>query len=208
MKAQIFNASTLTAQDIKIISQKMQNGAVVVFPTDTVYGIGTGALCEQAIERIYQIKQRPATQPLQILAGSLQQAQVLAIFSKSAENLARTFWGGALTLILPPSPQGKPLARGARGIGLRVPDYPLLDALLTSPIASTSANLHEQPVLTDEVELENTFAQKVDIIIKAGKLSPLASSVVDLTDNQKPVLLREGVISRAQLETVLEYPFV
>ena len=138
-----------------------------------------------------------------MLAGNLAQAHQLAVFSEQAEKLARTFWGGALTLILPPTPQGKRLARGAKGIGLRVPHYPFLQTLLTSPLASTSANLHGQAVLTAETELENIFGSKVDIIIKAGKLNPTASSVVDLTDAQHPVLLREGVLSRPQLENVL-----
>lgn len=208
MTSQIFNLTDLTSAAIKDIAQAMFEGAIAVFPTDTVYGIGTGALCEKSIAQIYRLKNRPNTQPLQVLAGTTQQARHLALFSERADKLARAFWGGALTLILPPTPQGKPLARGAKGLGLRVPAYPFLQQLLSAPIASTSANLHGQPVLTAETELENIFGSKVDIIIKAGKLCPTASSVVDLTNDQSPLLLREGGIARLQLEQVLGCTFL
>ncbi len=208
MSTQIFNLADLTPAAMAALARELAGGAVAVFPTDTVYGIGTGALCEKSIQRIYQIKQRPAEQPLQVLAGSLEQARKWAVFSKRAEKLAQAFWGGALTLILPPTPDGKPLARSAAGIGIRVPNDPFLKKLLSSPLASTSANLHGQPVLTDETKLEDTFSSKVDIIIKAGTLSPTASSVVDLTQDDSPRLLREGALAKQALEQVLKIPFV
>lgn len=203
---QIFNAACMTPQDIAHVARALDGGAVVIFPTDTVYGIGGGACCQGAIEKIYRLKQRPATQPLQILISNFQQAQKIAIFSQGAQRLARKFWPGALTLIVPPSKEGIALARGAKGLGLRVPACATLLKILQNmkgPLYSTSANLHGQPVLTKEEGLENLWGKEIDIIIKGGTLSPVASSVVDMTDGSSPRLLREGSISRGQLSEVL-----
>lgn len=204
----IFDVHTLTASQKSEIARALSEGAVVVFPTDTVYGIGTGAFCEESTQKIYQLKNRPATQPLQILTASVEQAQSVAIFNEAARKLASAYWPGALTLILPPSEKGKNLTRGFAGLGLRVPKYPPLTDILAQmsmPLSSTSANLHGQPVLTDENEVLSAFAQKVDIIIKGGLLSPTASSVVDLTE-KNPVLLREGALSKTDLEHILQEP--
>lgn len=204
----IFDVHTLTDAQKSEIARALSEGAVAVFPTDTVYGIGTGAFCEESTQKIYQLKNRPATQPLQILTASVEQAQSVAIFNEAARKLASAYWPGALTLILPPSEKGKNLTRGFAGLGLRVPKYPPLTDILAQmmmPISSTSANLHGQPVLTDEREVLSAFAQKVDIIIKGGFLSPTASSVVDLT-GKNPVLLREGALSKTDLEHILQEP--
>ena len=111
-------------------------------------------------------------------------------------------------MILSPSPEGRTLARGFTGIGLRVPNCTFLSALLYAmplPLACTSANLHGQPVLTEETDVLETFDGKADYIFLDGILNPVASSVVDLTG--EPVLLREGDISRAELERVWGGPF-
>lgn len=211
MTARIFDAQQMTAQEIGQIAHALDNGAVAIFPTDTVYGIGCGAFCPQAVEKIYTLKQRPATQPLQILVSGWEQAKQVAEFSASAQRLARTFWPGALTLIVPPNDEGRPLLHGAKGLGLRVPAYTTLLKILQNmknPLCATSANLHGQPVLTEEESLEDFFGAQVDIIIKGGTLSPVASSVVDLMEENNPRLLREGSILQAELEQVLGTVFV
>ena len=208
--AQIFNAQKMTDAQIVQVARALDNGAVAVFPTDTVYGMGCGAFCPQAVKKIYALKQRPAAQPLQLLVPGYEAAQKVAEFSAGAKRLARTFWPGALTLIVPATPTGKPLLRGAKGLGLRVPAYTTLLKILQNmenPLCATSANLHGQPVLTAEESLEELFGAQADIIIKGGRLSPVASVVVDLTDQNAPRLLREGSIPRAQLEGVLARPF-
>lgn len=208
MQTHIFDVAKLTAQQISQLAHALERGAVAVLPTDTVYGIGTGAYCEESIQRIYQLKNRPASSPLQLLAGSTVQAQVVAEFSPQAQKLADRFWPGALTLVLPPLDKGRPLTRGFAGLGLRVPGDPFLQKLLnemSGPLACTSANVHGQNVITTQEILLNTFSGKVDYIIHAGTLSPLASSVVDLTAAAR--LLREGAISRAALEQTLGQSF-
>lgn len=207
-KTRIFNVSDVTPEAVSLAARGIENGAVAVVPTDTVYGIGTGAFCEASIERIYKIKERPATSPLQILTGSLEQARKTATFTPGAERLAQAFWPGGLTMILPPSEKGRALTRGFAGLGLRIPGNAFLVSLLSAmeaPLACTSANLHGQPVLTDEAEVLKTFDGKVDFIFLGGSLSPTASSVADLT--AEPILLREGSVPRAELERVWGGPF-
>ncbi len=203
-RTRIFKVSEMTETDILSAARALDEGAVSVVPTDTVYGIGTGAFCEESVLRIYQIKARPATSPLQILTGSVAQAKAVAQFSGGAERLAQTYWPGAITIVLPPTAEGKSLTRGFKGLGLRVPGNPFLVGLLSQmshPMACTSANLHGQPVLTDEETILKTFDGKVDYIFLGGQLSPTASSVVDLTE--EPRLLREGGVPRADLEKTL-----
>ncbi len=200
----------MNAQDIYGVAGALANGAVAVFPTDTVYGIGTGAFCQEGIAEIYRLKQRPQTQPLQILTDTLERALEVGIFSAAAQRLARAFWPGALTLIVPPTEKGRALTCGAAGVGIRIPAHPLLLNILhvlTMPLASTSANVHGQPVLTEEKTLAGIFGKKTAIIIGDGTLSPVASSVVDLTQDNAPRLLREGSIRREALERILEQPF-
>ena len=206
MTARIFNAQTMSNAQVKEVAHALDSGAVAVFPTDTVYGIGCSALCPQAVEKIYTLKERPSAQPLQILVAGAQAAQKVAKFSDGAMRLVHKFWPGALTLILPPTAKGKPLTRGAKGIGLRVPDYTILLKILQNmegPLCSTSANLHGSPVLTEEKSLQKLFGAHADSIIKGGTLSPVASSVVDLTDEKNPRLLREGCVTQAQLAQTL-----
>ena len=207
-RTRIFKTSEMTAGQLQQAARALDEGAVAVVPTDTVYGIGTGAFCEEAIREIYRIKERPASSPLQILTGTLEQARRVAQFSPGAEKLAAAYWPGALTAILPPAAAGNTLTRGFAGLGLRIPGNTCLVQLLehmAHPMACTSANLHGQPVLTEENAILQTFDGKVDFIFLGGTLSPVASSVVDLT-GPSPVLLREGGVSRMDLERTLGEP--
>ena len=202
-RTRIIKCSEFTEELFDKVGHALVQGALAAIPTDTVYGLATGAFCEESIKQIYTLKKRPATSPLQILTGSLEQAQQVADFSTGALRLAHAYWPGALTLIVPPSVKGKPLTRGFAGLGLRVPGNDFLVNLLqrlTTPLACTSANLHGQPVLTAEADIVKTFDGAVDFIFLGGTLSPVASSVVDVT--QEGRLLREGAISRGALERV------
>ena len=205
MKTQIFNITCLTAQELLSAARAITEGAVAVFPTDTVYGIGTNAFNEKSISRIYQIKNRPGNSALQILTGTLEQAKEVVQWGPRAQKLADAFWPGALTVIIPACPKGEPLLRGFGALGLRVPGNEFLVKLLSqmgAPMASTSANLHGQPTLTREEDILDTFEGKADLIFLGGTLSPVASSVITLAE-EKPRLLREAAVSRGRLEAVL-----
>lgn len=207
MKTQIFPINKLTDEQLAAIVRAIERGAVVALATDTVYGLATNAFDEKAITRIYALKERPAGMPLQILIGSTQAAQQIAQWNQRASRLAKACWPGALTLIVPASEKGKPLLRGAAGLGLRVPNHAGLLHLLETlniPMACTSANVHGCPVITQATDLIAFADGKVDFILTDGNLSPVASSVLDIT--AQPTLLREGALSRTQLEKILQEP--
>lgn len=206
----ILKADTLTDTQAADLARALDNGAVAVFATDTVYGIGAGAFCETAVQKIYTIKKRPATQPLQILTASIAQTKQIAQLVPGAQQLAQTYWPGGLTLILSPTQEGKALLRGAAGLGIRVPAYAPLRRVLTQmrgPLCSTSANLHGQPVLTDEQSVLSTFDGRVDFMLLGGTLSPTASSVLDVTTTPAR-LLREGSILKQDLTRVYGAPIL
>ena len=207
-QTRIFRRAALTEADTAYLAQQLAQGAVGVFPTDTVYGIGTGARCEEAVAEIYRLKARPERQPLQLLFASTERAREAAYFSPQAQRLAQAYWPGALTLILPPLAHATALARGFAGLGIRVPKDDFLSRLLAvtdGPLACTSANVHGQPVWTEEAPVLRAFEGKADFIVLGGTLSPTASSVVDLM--RRPRLLREGQLTRAELEKTLGEPF-
>ena len=198
----------MTVSEWQEAATSIEKGAVAVLPTDTVYGVGTGAFCEESILRIYHLKQRPAGAPLQILTGSAEQAREVASFSDLAEQCARSFWPGALTMILPPNEKGRALTRRFEGLGIRVPGNKFLVDLLSrmvGPMACTSANVHGQPTIVEEKSILETFDGKVDFIFLGGTLSPVPSSVINLITGT-PTLLREGGIPREELEQVLGQP--
>ncbi len=206
MKTKIYNAHQLTEEQIAQLAADLSAGAVAVFATDTVYGIGTGALCEPSIARIYELKKRPASQPLQLLTSDFLHVQQWVKFSPGALHVAQVFWPGALTLIVPPSEKGKVFLRGGKALGFRVPAYlPLLRILaqMPMPLASTSANLHGSPTLTREEEVVKQFDTKVEYIVTDGTLSPLASTVLDATSPQANVL-RAGNILEEELLRVFK----
>ena len=210
MKTQIFNAAEITSRQICQLAADLAADAVAVFATDTVYGMGTGAFCEPSVQKIYTIKKRPSTQPLQLLVADVAAAQRISLMSDGVVRLAQTYWPGGLTLILPSNAAGQPLLRGAQGLGLRVPAHPVLRQILAAmsmPLASTSANLHGQPVLTQEAAVLQTFDGQVDYMVLDGTLSPTASAVLDVTANPAR-LLRAGEISKIDLQRVLGAPIV
>ena len=202
--SQIFRINEMSRQEMAFVAAQIDAGAVAVFSTDTVYGIGTNAFCEESIGRIYAMKERPATAALQILVGSVEQAKKVVLWSENAEKLAQAFWPGGVTMILPANEKGTPLLRGFAGLGLRVPAHTKLAEILTmmqNPLASTSANKHGLPVITEEKTLLEFFESQADIILLGGKSTPLASTVIDLSS--EPTLLREGAIFRQEIEKIL-----
>ncbi len=202
--SRIYHINEMTEQEMAFVAAQMDAGAVAVFPTDTVYGIGTNAFCEESIGRIYAIKERPSGAALQILIGSVSQAKEVTCWSEEAEKLAKNFWPGGLTMILPANEKAKPLLRGFKGLGLRVPAHEKLQKILSlmkNPLASTSANKHGCPVITKEKILLEFLQQHADIVLLGGECTPLASTVLDLLS--VPTILREGALFRQEIEKVL-----
>ena len=192
--------------ELKKAVHSLSNRGVVVFPTDTLYGLGADVFSLPALQRVFSIKGRPADLALPVLVADLDQVEAVALpMSGQARRLARRFWPGPLTLVMRRAP-GLPdlVTGGADTVAVRMPSHPVpleLARRLGRPITGTSANLSGQPDLLDLDALESQLGHLVDHIIQVGPV-PLgtASTGVDITGDA-PRLLREGAIP---LKEVLE----
>ena len=179
-------------------------GKLVAFPTETVYGLGANALDAAAVERIFVAKGRPRTSPLIVHVDSVEMARGLASrWPDSAETLARRFWPGPLTLVVPKRAEiPDVVTAGLPTVGLRMPAHPLALELIRAagvPIAAPSANRF--------TELSPTSAQHVplslaDYVLDGGAARVgIESTVLSLVD--RPVLLRPGVIPLPEIEALI-----
>lgn len=176
----------------------VRSGGLIVFPTDTVYGIGTVPDDPAATARLFDAKHRPRDLTLPVLTATLGAARAVARFDDRAERLAAALWPGALTLVLPRTDASAGWDLGADGatIGVRVPSHPLATALLDAagPLATTSANRSGEPPAVTCDELHATFGDGVDVYLcQEPPLSGAASTVVDLTHGDVRVLRAGGV---------------
>ncbi|MCL6583149.1 MAG: threonylcarbamoyl-AMP synthase [bacterium] len=195
---------------LKMAAQIIQKGGLLIFPTDTIYGLGCSAFHEPSLERIFSIKGRPASKPLPTLvSGPSQLADLIAgQISDLAKEIIQEFWPGGLTLVFPAGEKVPAMISGGSGtIGLRMPNCQLvldLIDLVQLPLVATSVNRSGQPGLRDINKIIAEWAPFVDLILDAGPLpdSP-ASTVLDLT-TQPPKLLREGAVSAQRLSRYLK----
>jgi L-threonylcarbamoyladenylate synthase len=173
-----------------------QRGDLVVFPTDTVYGIATRPDDAAATARLFDAKRRPRDLTIPVLVGNTAVARRLTRFDDRAERLALALWPGGLTLVLPRSPVSADwdLGGGRDTIGVRVPDHPVALAVLAAgPLATTSANRSGEPPATTCEELHAAFSDDVDVYLCAdGALVGAASTVVSLVGELE--VLRIGSI--------------
>ena len=175
-------------------------GGVVAIPTDTLYGLAADVLNESALERVFDIKGRPANMALPVLVASWEQVGMVAVVpDKRLQQLASAFWPGSLTLVLTKRSGLSPLVTGGRDtVAVRMPDHWVprtLAARLGRPITGTSANLSGQSDIKSIQELRELLGAGVDAVFD-GKPDPSGtqSTIVDLT-GASPALLREGATS-------------
>ena len=187
----------------------LKQGGLVAFPTDTVYGLGAGAKLLQAVEKVYQVKRRPCDRALPLLLADISQISEVAYpVSRVAWLLARTFLPGALTMVLPKSKSVPDIVTGGGNtVAVRVPAHPVPVALargLGTPIVGTSANISGKPSPLTAGEVSGQFGDRIELIIDGGRCpGGRESTVVDVT-GKVPLVLREGAISRADLQQICE----
>ena len=184
----------------------LQQGEIICYPTDTVYGIGAAATNDAAVRRLYAVKGRPLSKPLPLLIRDSASASFVAEVTPLAHTLMTRFWPGALTIIMRKLPDFRSLAlAGQDTVALRVPDHDLVRdiiRLLGEPITGSSANRSgaRSPVSASEAALQ--LGEMVALVIDGGR-SPggVESTVVDITDT--PAIVREGAITRAEIEQAI-----
>ena len=185
----------------------LRRGGVVAYPTDTLYGLGADITQPAAVEQVFEIKGRPQGMPLPVL---LPGPEALSMVSDDvpplAWTLARRFWPGPLTLVVPRASR-VPAIIAARGwtVAVRVPDHPVpreLARLLGAPITGTSANLSGGPSPHTAEEVRRQLGDRVEHVIEGGPPPDgRASTVLDITQDP-PRILRLGAVSWEMLEEV------
>jgi len=193
---------------IKNAAEIIKKGGLVVFPTETVYGLGANALNAKAVKKIFKAKGRPADNPLIVHIADKKSILILAKnISEEAFILAEKFWPGPLTLILEKKTIVPPeVTAGNKTVAIRMPDNKTALALIKAagvPVAAPSANLAGKPSPTNAGHVAKDLEDRVDLILDGGQTKiGLESTVLDLT--QKPfAILRPGGISQEQIEKVI-----
>ncbi|MFK7801456.1 MAG: L-threonylcarbamoyladenylate synthase [Anaerolineae bacterium] len=184
--------------DITTGASLLKAGSTVVFPTDTVYGVGAGAFSSTGIAKLYAAKIREAEKGIPVLLADLADLdQIAADVSQAAWDLAERYWPGALTLIIPKSSNLPANISPNHGIAVRIPDHDLCRDLIRQvggAVAATSANISGQPAA---LSANDAFAQldgRVDAIIDGGTvLGGVPSTIISLLEEQ-PKILRQGPI--------------
>lgn len=186
----------------------LKEGGVIAYPTDTVYGLGSNALNEEAVSRIYQLKQRPLYQPLPILLADKADLPKIAVtISEAAWLLAEHFLPGGLTLIVRKSSSVPPwITGGGDTVAVRIPNHPIALALihgLGKPLIGTSANLSGSLSPINAQEVRKQLGDKVDFILDGGQCpGGIHSTVIDVT-GEVPRIIREGAVRVAEIEKLL-----
>ena len=189
-------------------AELLRAGRLVAFPTETVYGLGANALDEEAVRRIFEAKGRPFSSPMIVHVASIGMARELALdWPERAELLARRFWPGPLTIILPKCSHILDLVTaGLPSVGLRIPAHPIAKALLEAaqiPIAAPSANRFTELSPTTAEHVRESLGSLVDMILDGGPCAVgIESTVVSLTGPTARIL-RPGMIARTQIEQII-----
>jgi L-threonylcarbamoyladenylate synthase len=208
MKLDLNTAIVPAAGAADAAAQCLEDGGLVAFPTETVYGLGADATNARAVARLYEAKGRPSFNPLIAHVSDLQAAQRIARFDDRSLRLAETFWPGPLTLVLPKA-SGCPVSdlatAGLETLAVRVPAHPAARAILRAfgkPVVAPSANISGHVSPTTAAHVFGDLAGRIDLIVDGGPVSVgVESTIVGCFET--PMLLRPGGLPRDDIERVL-----
>jgi len=192
---------------VKRAAEFLRRGGVVALPTETVYGLAANALDEKAVARIFQIKGRPATNPVIVHVAGMEMAKrCVNDWTPNAEKLAKAFWPGPLTLVLPRAKEiPDPVTAGGATVGVRWPGHPFIQAVIRAcgfPLAAPSANLSRRVSPTSAGHVYQQLGDNISMIVDGGQSQVgIESTVLDLTVSP-PEILRPGMIHAQALAAV------
>ncbi len=185
----------------------LESGGVIIYPTDTLYGIGTNAFNENAIAKIYKIKKQDRNKPISVIVKDIKMARRLACIDSKVEKILERIWPGPITVVL----RKKDvipyiLTGGDETVAIRIPDNKFISALMKKidfPITATSANISGEKNLLKSDEIVEKFKNSKpspDLFIDAGDIKdPTASTIIDLT-TPVPKILRTGIVGKEKMQ--------
>jgi L-threonylcarbamoyladenylate synthase len=186
----------------------MRAGELIAYPTDTVYGLGAPASDDNAVRKLFAVKGRQLSKPLPLLIADSMMAAWVAEVTPVAHTLAAKFWPGPLTIVMRKQPEFRSIALAKlETVALRVPAYDLVRDIirgLGEPMTGTSANRSgsRPPVSASEVAFQ--LGEMIALVIDGGRTAGgIESTVIDVSQDGGPTLVREGPVSREELERVL-----
>lgn len=194
-----------TEEELTRAAERIRQGGLVAFPTETVYGLGANALDVAAVERLYRAKERPWASPLIVhVADEAMARSVTSDWPRAADLLATRFWPGPLTLIVKKAEIVPDLVTaGLASIGVRMPSHPIALELIRRagvPIAAPSANRFSQISPTTAEHVRAGLGDRIDLILDGGPTSVGIESTVVSLIRKPPTILRPGMITQEQLE--------
>ena len=205
METQIF-----TKESLDVAAKALQQGEIVSFPTETVYGLGAIATSQEAVLKVFEAKGRPSDNPLIIHISDIHQmTSTVEEVPEIALTLAEAFWPGPLTMILKAKPgiYAPALSAGLPTVSFRMPNHPNTLELITKvgiPLVGPSANLSTKPSPTKVEHVFEDMNSRIRGIVDGGSSTVgVESTVIDLTNEEGPVILRPGVITKEQIESVI-----
>ena len=186
----------------------LARGGVLALPTETFYGLAVNPFQEEALRRLFRLKERPLEKPVLLLVATLEMlSQVAGPVSEVAAALIKRFWPGPLTLILPARPDLPDLLTGGTGtVGVRQPRHSITLRLVDGlgyPVTGTSANRSGQAPLTRALEVAREFGEELDLVLDAGPCPGGEPSTIVDVSRCPAHLVRAGAVSRARLAKLL-----
>lgn len=195
-------------QKLRYSAEIIKNGGIVVFPTETVYGIGTNGLDKEAVERLYKIKERPLNKPISLLVSDYEMIEkVVKDINELEYKIMKKFFPGPLTIILNKKDIVPDIVTsGGSTVGIRMPEEEITRKLIEYagvPIAAPSANISGKASGIDLQEIIKEFGDKVDYYIDGGKSKIGIGSTIVKVENNTIKILREGSISKKEIEDLI-----
>ncbi|MBW1926504.1 MAG: threonylcarbamoyl-AMP synthase [Deltaproteobacteria bacterium] len=182
-------------RQINMVAEILRRGEIIVYPTDTCYGIGADIFNKKAIGRIYQIKGLHKSTPFSFVCANLRDISRYAFVTDYAYRILKRFLPGPYTFILEGSREvPKMMLTKRRTVGIRIPDHPVCKAIadaLGNPLISTSAGIGNEPVWSDPKEINEVLGKRLAMVIDCGIIPAVPSSVISLV-NDETLVLRKG----------------
>ena len=171
----------------------MADGGIILYPTDTVYGLGANIFNNDAVKKIYDIKKRDHSKPLSVLVQDTSSLELIADLNKSSRAIVNKWLPGPFTFILNKKKVVSPYVSASAKVGVRIPDYKIARLLASLfPITTTSANLTNECTLSNPQDILKQIGNDIDLVIDVGDLGKAKpSTVIDLSSS-KPTLVRNG----------------